>query len=533
MAKVIEKDFFQKKFNPETVDIFRTESEEPYLTIEGVTYRIQSAEFNELLWKQHFVEYGHAPSCCKVKEAIKTLYMFGKTLAPVKKVHRRFAKIDDVVFIDLGTPDFSAVKITQESVSVVQNPEAKFIRPNVQRQIGAPMLKSLPEHLELLKRYIPFKTDEDFILFVSWLLGCMNSDGGYPVLFLVGEQGSAKSTTCRLIKDLLDPSSVSLRNMPKSEKELMISANNDFVLCFDNTSKISDSQSDNLCKLATGSAFTTRRLYSTVSEVQLSSKNPCVINGISCLPTRQDLLDRSIIISFGYISSDVRKTEKELMEAWEHDRPMIFGALCQAAAVALKNYEQVSERDLPRMADFAKWVIAAEERLPWENGVFLETIQSSRAKLVEDAVEAEPVAKAVIKLMADRESWCGTASELLDKLENIMNQGRKKYPDWPKIPNQLSNKLGRVSAFLREKGIQIERRHSGQRFIEITRVEVQADKKEKYQRDDMREKMAKVKEALPPVSYLPEKTEPEEDKRNGEEDLESFTSEAAANVAEL
>jgi hypothetical protein len=211
------------------------------------------------------------------------------------------------------------------------------------------ILKGLPKYLELLTRYIPFKKKEDFVLFVSWLLGCMNCDGGYPVLFLLGEQGSAKSTTCRLIKDLLDPSSVLLRNLPKSMKGLMIAANNDFIQCFDNISKITDTQSDNLCKLATGAASAWRRLYSNAAEVHIVAKNPCVINGISCPPTRQDLLDRSIIVRLDFINPENRKTEKELMASWEYDRPLIFGALCQAASAALRNYDAVSERNLPRM----------------------------------------------------------------------------------------------------------------------------------------------------------------------------------------
>ena len=474
MIQVAEKDFYQENFEPNKLEIFKTESEEPYLTYDGATYRIVSSEFKELLWKQHFLEFGQAPSCCKVKQTIKTLYMYGKIFAPVKKVYHRFAKIDDAVFIDMCTPDSHAVKITGNSVSIEHNPSAKFIRSKVQRTIGAPVFKALPEYFELLKKYIPFKTEDDFIIFVSWLLNCINMDGGYPVLFLLGEQGSAKSTTCKLIKDLLDASSVLLRNLPKSMKELMITATNDYILCFDNISKISDAQSDNLCKLATGAAFTTRRLYSTVSEVQLASKNPCVINGISCFPTRQDLLDRSLIVALDFIAPDKRKTDKELMKSWENDRPLIFGALCQAASAALRNYNSVSEKELPRMADFAKWVIAAEENLPWKKGLFMETMRNLRIKIVEDALDADPVAIAVLKLMKNRDEWSGSATSLLAALESCIDQDRKKYPGFPKIANLLSRQLSRISAFLREKSILIKKRHSGVRFIEITRIKPQS-----------------------------------------------------------
>ena len=505
------KELFEEKLNPEILDLFKTESEEPYLTIEGMTHRIVSAEFKELLWKQHFLEFGKEASCCRLKQVIKFLYMYGKTLAPVKKVHQRFAKIDDAVFIDMGTPDFAAIKITRDSVTMEFNPQAKFIRTKVQRTIGAPAVKSSPKDLERLKKYIPFKTEEDFTLLVSWLLGCMNCDGGYPVLFLLGEQGSAKSSTCRLIKDLLDASSVLLRNLPKSMQELMIAASNDFILCFDNISKITDTQSDNLCKLATGAAFTARRLHSTAAEVQLIAKNPCVSNGINCFPARQDLLDRSIIITLDYIAPENRKTDKELMDSWEQDRPLIFGALCQAASAALRNYDAVSERDLPRMADFAKWVIAAEESLPWEKGLFMKTMRNLRSKIVEDALDADPVAMAVLKLMKDRAAWNGNATDLLTALESCIDQDRRRYPGFPKIANHLSRELERVSAFLREKGILIEKRHSGQRFIEIVNLNntVKAEPENPVQKEDLVRRMQTVRATMTPMLQIPERTSEE------------------------
>ena len=510
--------FFKENFGPETLDIFKTAAGVVYITIYGMTMAVLSGMFQDLLDKQHFKEFNFFPCDTRVKKAIKTLDKYGRNFAPVKKVFRRFASVGAAIYIDLCTPDFAAVKITEDTVTVEHNPKAKFIRSKAQRTISAPVLKALPKYFELLNRYIPFKTEEDFVLFVSWLLGCMNTDAGYPARFLVGEQGSAKSTTCRLIKDLLDASGVLLRNMPKTEKELMIAACNDFILCFDNCSKISDMQSDNLCKLATGTAFTTRRLYSTAAEVQLVSKNPCVINGISCLPTRQDLLDRSIIVALDFIAPEKRKTDKELMASWEYDRPFIFGALCQAVSTALKNYDSVSERDLPRMADFAKWVIAAEENLPWEKGQFMKTMRNLRSKIVEEALEADPVAMAVLKLMENRATWSGSATVLLDDLEACIDQDRKKYPGFPKIANHLSRELERISAFLREKGIQVERRHSGQRFINITRT-LAEDVEEPFQNGDIAEQMQSVQATIP-SGYLPAGPAYVPEEANGEEDSE-------------
>ncbi len=500
MTEVIEKDF-QEKFNPTTLDLFKTEDEgEPYLTIpEGGTLRVVSAEFKELLWKMHYQAYGKEPSCCLVKKTIKHLYMYGRTLAPVKKIYRRIAGDGNEVLIDMATPNTTAIKITGDSIKIEPTNDIKFVRPKGMKTLAVPSLDCSPEHLNLLKKYIPFKSGDDFVLLVSWLLGCMNSNGGYPVLFLNGEQGVGKSTACRLIKDLIDPSRSILRNFPQSEKELMIAASNDFILCFDNTSKITDKQSDNLCKLALGTSFTTRRLYSTAAEIQLYSKNPCVINGIGCIPTRQDLLDRSVIVSLNFIPSSNRMTEKELMASWEQDRALIFGALCQAVSAALRNYDSVSEGELPRMADFAKWVIAAEEMLPWPNGRFMNAIRNQRNNIVTEALDADPVTMAVLILMKHSDTWTGRATELLDVLAECIDQDRRKYPGFPKIPNQLSQQLNRVSAFLREKGILFEKGHSGNRSISLSKMGPD-EKHQAWKRPyptDSQERMDAVRRVLP------------------------------------
>ncbi|MBT3486055.1 MAG: hypothetical protein HOG03_10385 [Desulfobacula sp.] len=499
-------DFFQAPLDFKKFEIFKTEEEETFLTFMGVTYPLRGSEFVKLLNHLHYSLNEFFPSKGIVHEIIDNLDMHATLYAPVKPVYYRFAKLENVVYIDLGNTKFEVVEITGDNYRVITNPPVKFVRSKIQRAIGAPDIKGLAKDLRLLMKYIPFKAEEDFILFASWLLSCMNTEGGYPPLFLIGEQGSAKSTTTEFIKDLLDDSTVPLRNLSKSMKNLMIAASNDFILCYDNISKITDKQSDNICKLATGAGFTTRTLYTTTEETQLTCKRPTIINTISFIPTRQDLLDRSVIVKLNFIKPEERKTVKELKESWKKDRPLIFGALCNAVSAALKNYDQVDEEKLPRMADFAKWIIAAEEQLPWNKGLFLETLQNSRANTVDDTIDAEPVAIAILKLMADSDSWHGTASELLDKLEDCINQKKNKYPNWPKLPNQLSRKLGRVSAFLREKGVQVEKGHSGNRFIDISNLnpEVPENNQNPAGMDVNEKRMQDVRETLPVTPQLPE-----------------------------
>lgn len=467
-------DFIPGTFSDETLDLFKTNDGETYATVNGVTRKINDSGFKDFIGRNFFMRLADFLPKSKMKNVIEKCDNFARYFGENKQIHHRFAKVDGTIYIDLCNPKFEVIEITGDSVKVITNPPVKFVRSKIQQEINIPNPKAVVRDLRRLENYIPFKTDDDFTLFVAWLLSCMNTDGGYPPLFLTGEHGSAKSTTTEFIKDLLDPSSIPLRNLPKNMQEMMIACINEFIPCFDNISKISDKQSDNLCKVSTGAGFATRKLYTNMEEVQCSCKRPTVTNTISFVPTRQDLLDRAIIVHLDFIKPENRKTSRELQESWGEDRPFIFGALCNAVSACLRNYNQVQADNLPRMADFAKWVMAAEEMLPWDEGTFINTLQNSRSRLVDEAIDADPVAMAVLKLMNTRDEWEGSASKLLNLLGEIAGQVKNGYPGWPKIHNQLSRQLSRVSSFLREKGIQVEKGHSGQRFIEITNIALQA-----------------------------------------------------------
>ncbi|AML51136.1 hypothetical protein [Falsihalocynthiibacter arcticus] len=79
-----------------------------------------------------------------------------------------------------------------------------------------------PEHhpggINLLRKFLNVETEADFQMLVAWLLGCFHPEGPYPILILSGEQGSAKSTTARTLRDLIDPASPSTRSTPTLSK---------------------------------------------------------------------------------------------------------------------------------------------------------------------------------------------------------------------------------------------------------------------------------------------------------------------------
>jgi hypothetical protein len=186
------------------------------------------------------------------------------------------------------------------------------------------------------------------------------------------------------------------------------------------------------------------------------AQRPVVLNGIEELATRGDLLDRAIIIYLPAIAEDARKPEAEVWHDFEAKRPAILGALLDAASTALANVGSVKLPRLPRMADFAVWVTAAEPALRWKPGAFVAAYDRNRRAANELALDAAVIVPPLRDLLAAKDGhWQGTATELLHDLDEEAPERTRKAQGWPTNGRALSNALRRVAPNLRQAGIEI------------------------------------------------------------------------------
>ena len=149
---------------------------------------------------------------------------------------------------------------------------------------------------------------------------------------------------------------------------------------------------------------------------------------------RADLADRGVFLTLAPIGEQQRRSETELWREFGIARPRILGALLDAAVRGLQTLPGVRLTSLPRMADFALWVTACETAL-WPAGTFARAYDANRKAAVEGLIDADPVAICVRKLMAERGSWAGTASDLLRAATYLsVTKSRKKARTGQKIP---------------------------------------------------------------------------------------------------
>jgi hypothetical protein len=246
-----------------------------------------------------------------------------------------------------------------------------------------------------------------------------------------------------------------VRALPRDERELFITASNGHVLAFDNLSGLPPWLSDTLCRLTSGGAFSTRRLFTDQDEILFAAARPVILNGIEDIITRPDLAGRAILLMLAPIPESKRRPEHALWREFELARPHILGALLDAAAHGLHMLPQVRLKRLPRMADFALWAAACESAFR-PAGTLEAAYSNNRRYAIENMVDADPVAALVRELMADRAQWTGSASELLLAGTNVAgNPMIWNRSGWPKSPRALAGRLRRAQTFLRTLGIEI------------------------------------------------------------------------------
>lgn len=418
------------------------------------TWRIGSKKFRRWLARLYFEQEGRAPGGRALQDAITVIE--GKAIfqGPEHEVFVRLAQVKGTIWLDLCDEKWQAIEITSAGWRVVADPLVRFRRAKAMKPLPLPVRGgSLGE----LRSFVNVADDEDFALYVGWLIGALRPGKPVPVLAPNGEQGSAKSTACRFARELVDPNTAPLRCEPREPRDLMIAANNSLIVALDNLSHVRTWLSDALCRLSTGGGFSTRTLYENDEETIFDALRPVIINGIGELATRSDLLDRTINLTLPAIPDDRRRTEADLWREFEEARPRILGALLDAVSMALRRVDKVKLDRPPRMADFAQWVVAAEPACPWRPGLFLTAYTDNCACVHELALEGSPVADGVRAFAETDADWTGTASELMKILRARAGHDLMKPPpkDWPQRPNGLSNTLRRLAPSLRAIGVGI------------------------------------------------------------------------------
>jgi len=431
-------------FHDANKDVFVKDNE----TME--TRRLDSRAFRDWILARYYQATGKSARDQSLREALGTLAGLGRHLGEQHDVHIRVGGGNGIYYIDLAEPGRNrSVKIEAGRWTITDNAPVRFIRTEAMQPLPEPQLKGNIAGLWSIVN-IP-KDDRTMVL--AWLCECLRPDTPFPILELLGEQGSAKSTTQAALRRMIDPNTCNLRGAPKTVEDVFVGAGVNWLASFENISHLSAPMQDALCILATGGGFAKRKLYSDADESVIQVKRPVVLNGISAAITAQDLVDRTLTIETPVITA--REEGCDLWSQFEANHGKLFGALLDIMCRSLMILPTVelSPEDRPRLAEFVRLGMAVTVATGGKGTDFLHHFNECRKESIARTIDASPVASALLDWFdarSKREAQM-TVKELLTELERFRPQGADA---WPKTAKGLGDALRRAAPALRTLGIE-------------------------------------------------------------------------------
>jgi len=409
-----------------------------------------------------------------------------------EKVHTRIAQTKDAIYYDLGSKDWTAIKISKKTIKTVtlNQDSPLFIRPISLYEQAKPeydYIKALDDLAELL-----LILDEDKIIFKCNLVALFLEECPIPMPVAVGSAGSSKSTFTAYLKQIVDPSGKHKENnlvgFPKKKDDLVALESHRYMIGFDNVSEIDQEMSDELCRSITGGSTSNRKLYTNLDESITSYKNKIVLNGIVPRLNYPDLQTRIITYPRKPLDKSNTLSEEKLEIKFRFLLPKVLGEIFETLQKALKLYPKISDGINPsqRMADFEVWGEVIAQCLGYKPNEF---IKAYDRKLKEDVINQKDqhiIVSLIETIMEEKQVYENQAKELLRELTILARDEdidlKSKYVYFPKIPNQLTRELTVVDPILKRIGFFVEtypytkndnRFKKNARIIKISRKEFQ------------------------------------------------------------
>jgi hypothetical protein len=460
-------------FVKERAELWHTAAWDPYATVpvgqHRETYALAEGGFERWLVQSWVTLTGDPPRKAAREEAIDSLVCIALATGPEYPAFIRIGRDElGVVYIDLADQDWRAVRIDAKGWSVIGDPPVRFVR--------TPFLAPLPEptpggSLDLLRPFVNV-SDDEWPLYVACLVGFLRPDRTYPLLVVNGPQGSGKTVLTKQTQLLIDPCNVEPQTgVLDRADDLLLVAEQSWLQAYNNTSTLDQDQSDLLCCLVEGTTRPKRTHYKNRDLTLVKARRPAILNGISNVVVRGDLLSRTLLLNL--VPPDRRRTEDELWSEFEAVRPLVLGALYDAVACALANLPHTTIEDPPRLHDFARWATAAEPKLGFTKGTVLTALRTNRQAASEEATQASPITPWLRLLLNERTDrfWKGTATELFQALNKKARDGGLPIgvvPGWPKTESQLMGILNRLKPDLDPIGIHLNSgKTGGSRWVSL------------------------------------------------------------------
>lgn len=425
------------------IPLFLDANNEAFAFIDRTCFPVKSREFKAYVTQLVRDVTGKVVRQSKIQDIVATLESHAIADGKKRTLHNRIALYKGCIFYDLG--DGRAVKVKPGKWRIVDAPmlfrRFGHQKPQVTPVSGGNTMQlfkwlNVPEEHRL----------ETIVLLISYLI----PEISHPIVHPHGAQGAGKTLFFKILKMLIDPSSLDVILAPADKKELIRQIHRHHVPLFDNLSKLDSDFSDILCVACTGGSVAKRGLFTDDEDVIFNFRRCVGVNGINLLISKPDLLDRTMLLHFKRIPSDKRKSEKQIFDEFELAKPKILGGMFDLLAKAMSIHSSVKLDNPSRLVDFSHWGYAIAEALGKGRGQeFIDAYSANVNRQTSEVLRSNSLCLAVTLFMRSRTSWEGTVFQAFQFLSQKVEVSRTDGT-FPADSKNLRKHLERIESILAE-----------------------------------------------------------------------------------
>jgi len=440
--------------------LFQDQHQATYVRVRNnsalVTMPVNSRNFRDWLSHLMWLNEEKVPSTEAVMGALRVLKGMASHQGDEYRLYNRVAPGAAGIWIDMCDDRWRAIYVNAEGWRIVEDPPILFRRFSHQKALPEPK-NAGDAHLFLDFINIPVEDKNTRLVVLVAAISYLIPGIPHVILVLHGIQGSGKTLFFKLLRNLIDPSSIGVLTVPRDERERVQQLDHHWCAFYDNITYFPDWISDTMCRAATGGGFTKRELYTDDDDIIYNFKRCVGLNGINIAAQRGDLLDRSLLVGLKNIPENKRETEEDILARFEDAKPHILSGFLDALVKAMQLYPSVNNKRLFRMADFTKWGAAIAMALGYKEEEFIGAYGQKVRDQVKEAAHASAVATVLLDYLEGKEEWEGTPSELFSFLNARAKQMgvSTRQREWPRAPNSLSRKLNELAPSLEALGWEV------------------------------------------------------------------------------
>lgn len=364
---------------------------------------IQSERFQRELRVHLFEQTGRAPNDATLK--LITDRMIVKTGDRFRHVYKRVAREGDDILLDLGDEAGQYLRVDPAGWALGNDHACVFKRSDSYGQIGIPdLIQSAPDAFRALEPLLTRVPKARQIHLIAALVTMLDVDADYPIILLVGPEGSAKTTIAQNLAKVIDPP----RGLPpsislKTAADIVAGVQSRHLCIIDNAPRhLGADIEDTLCKVSTGAQDESRRYYTNYDVIAAELHTPIIVTSIQHPFRQRDTRNRTLVFEIEALKSGFRR-RADVGDDIDTALGSILGGLLYFASAYLRERDTLLQNEtIPhRMVDWAVAgeIIARELGLP--AGRFFGSIKSMQRSDAQTYLEGDAVGIGVIRCLRD------------------------------------------------------------------------------------------------------------------------------------